>query len=175
MVHKSFFRRTSRRGYSLIEVLMTSLIIQIIAGIVTVSMSSAADTERTSYAAQDIVTAIRYARQLAQSDGVPCGVIFDTDNNQVRVFRGSTATIATNKAFPNGQYIIYLNQKSVSISAVNLAGPANNKVLTYGNIGVVSGVAKGLGSTTNTGVVTLSLGSHTKTVNIPTAGDPTLN
>jgi Tfp pilus assembly protein FimT len=168
-----------RRGYSLIEVLMTTLIIQMIAGMVSVSVSNVAATERANYAGQEAITAIRYARQLAQSDGTPCGVIFDAANQQIRVFRGTPSTTAVNSAIPGGQYIIKLAQQAnttgVKITSVSLAGPPQNNVVTYGNIGAISGTAKGLGSTVNTGFVVLSNGEGTTKVWIPAAGEPTLN
>lgn len=168
-----------RRGYSLIEVLMTSLIIQIIAAMVAVSVSTVTETERTSYAGQEAITAIRYARQLAQTTGTPCGVIFDNTNQQIKVFRGTTATIASNAAMPGGQYIINManqaNTHGVTIATVSLAGGTGNTVVTYGNVGATSGLAKGLGSTVNTGFIKFGLGGATKTVTIPSAGDPTLN
>jgi Tfp pilus assembly protein FimT len=168
-----------RGGYSLIEVLMTTLIIQMIAGMVSVSVSNVASTERANYAGQEAVTAIRYARQLAQSDGIPCGVIFDATNQQIRVFRGTTSTTAANAALPGGQYIIKLAQQAnttgVKITSISLAGSVGNNVVTYGNVGTISGVAKGLGSTTNTGFVVLSNGQGTTKVWIPAAGEPTLN
>jgi Tfp pilus assembly protein FimT len=179
--YSSLCRRPAprRRGYSLIEVLLTSLIIQIIAGMVSVSVSSVAATERTNYAGQETVTALRYARQLAQTDGVPCGVIFDSANQQIKVFRGTTSTIATNNAIPGGQYIINLTQQAnttgVKITSISLTGPAQNAIVTYGNIGTSSGVAKGLGSTVNTGFVVLSDGNAATKVWIPAAGEPTLN
>jgi len=168
-----------RRGYSLIEVLMTSLIIQIIAGMVAVSVSHVAETERTSYAGQEAVSALRYARQLAQTTGTPCGVIFDNTTQQIKVFRGTTSTIVSDSAIPGGQYIVNLttqaNTNGVKISSISLAGAAGTKTVTYGNIGATSGAPKGLGSTNNNGFIKLSIGGATKTVSIPSAGDPTLN
>jgi Tfp pilus assembly protein FimT len=172
-------RRCARGGYSLIEVLMTSLIIQIIAGMVAVSVSNVAATERCSYAGQEVISAIRYARQLAQTSGTPCGVVFDSTHQQIKVFRGTTATIAPNAAMPGGLYIVDLasqaNTRGVTISSVSLAGSLNNNVLTYGNIGTTSHMIKGLGSTTNTGFVVLTEGSGATKVNIPSAGEPTVN
>jgi Tfp pilus assembly protein FimT len=168
-----------RGGYSLIEVLMTSLIVQIIAGMVSVSVSNVAATERCSYAGQEAISAIRYARQLAQTSGTPCGVIFDSARQQIRVFRGTTTTTAPNAAMPGGLYIVDLasqaNTRGVTISSVSLAGTLNNNVVTYGNVGTTSHVTKGLGSTTNTGFVILSEGSGATKVNIHSAGEPTLN
>jgi hypothetical protein len=158
---------------------MTTLIIQIIAGMVGVSVSHVAATERLSFAAQEAVTALRYARQLSQTCGTPCGVVFDTDNQRFRVFRGSVITTAPNSGMPGGQYIVTLSTQSdtsgVTISTVSLAGAAGNKTVTFGNVGATSGLSKGLGSTVNSGYVTLSYGSTTKTITIPEAGEPTVN
>ncbi len=171
--------RRRRGGYSLIEMLITSLIIQIIAGMISVSVSNVAATERANYAGQEAITAICYARQLAQSDGIPCGVIFDAANQQIRVFRGDTGTTAANTALPGGQYVINLAQQAnttgVKIVSVSLAGPPSNSVVTYGNVGTLSGISKGLGSTVNTGFVVLSNGTGSTKVWIPAAGEPTLN
>jgi hypothetical protein len=146
---------------------------------VSVSVSNVAATERTNYAGQETITAIRYARQLAQTDGTPCGVIFDSANQEIRVFRGNTSTIATNAAIPGGQYIVKLAQQAntsgVKITSISLTGPAQNSVVTYGTVGATSGIAKGLGSTTNTGFVVLSYGNAMTKVWIPAAGEPTLN
>src|SRR5690349_8551559 len=91
-------RHPGRRGYSLIEMLMTILITQIIAAMVSVSVSNVAASERANFTGQEIITALRYARQLSQTLGTPCGVIFDSSTQQVKVFRGTTATIVANNA-----------------------------------------------------------------------------
>ena len=167
----------ARHAYSLIEMLITILIIQVIAGMIGVSVSTVASTERTSFASQEIITALRYARQLAQTSGTPCGVIFDSVNQQVKVFRGNTSTIAANTGMPGGQYIINLTQQAdtggVQLSTISLAGPASNNVVTYGNIGATSGEAKGLGSTANSGFVIVQRGTATKTITIPHVGEAT--
>ncbi|MEI8197951.1 MAG: GspH/FimT family pseudopilin [Phycisphaerae bacterium] len=163
----------------MIEVLLTCAIIQIIASMVAVSVASVTSTERTSYAAQETISALRYARQLAQTSGTPCGVIFDNTNQQIRVFRGTTTTIAPNAALPNNQYVINLsgqaNTSGVTISNVYLAGTAQNKIVTYGSIGFNSGLPRGLGSTNNPGYITLSRGNASKTITIPPAGEATFN
>jgi Tfp pilus assembly protein FimT len=173
--HRPLWRR--RGGYSLIEVLMTSLIIQIIAGMVAVSVSNVAAAERTSYAGQEVVTALRYARQLAQSSGTPSGVVFDATNQTVSVFSGTPTTIVPNNAMPGGVYTVNLNSQAnthgVMITSVSLAGDPNNNMVCYGTTQPKSGI-RGLGSTTNNGFVVLSQGTGSVTVNIPVIGEPTL-
>ena len=130
----SIGRRTQRStmgGYSLMEMLVTLIVIQAIAGMIGISVSSVASTERLSFTAQEIISAIRYARQLAQTSGTPCGVIFDSVNQQVKVFRGSASTIAPNAAMPGGQYIINLLQQvdtgGVQLTTISLAGCARQQ------------------------------------------------
>lgn len=164
-----------RRGYSLIEMLMTILLIQFIGALVAVQVSSATAVERSDYAGQEVIAALRYARQLAQTKGTPCGVIFDDVNQKISVFQTTTSNIVTTAAV-GGQYVVNFKTKSnclgTTISAINLSG--GGKVVTYGKIGSTSNMPRGLGSTTNNGLVTLKCGDATHTIVIPEAGEPTL-
>jgi Tfp pilus assembly protein FimT len=156
---------------------MTSLIIQIIAGMVAVSVSNVATAERTSYAGQEVITALRYARQLAQSSGTPCGVVFDATNQKISVFRGTPDAVVPNNAMPRGTYTVDLNSQAntqgVKITSVSLAGDPGNNMVYYGTTQPKSGV-RGLGSTTNNGFVVLGEGAGSVTVSIPVIGEPTL-
>ena len=168
--------RGGRRGYSLIEMLLTMLLIQFIGGLVAAEVSNAATAERVNYAGQETLSALRYARQLAQSTGAPCGVIFDDANQKISVFKGSQCVIAPNSALTGGQYVIYLstqaNLAGTTLSRITLAG--GGKVVIYGQIGATSNLPRGLGSTTTNGTVTLGFGAATCTVLIPDVGEPTL-
>jgi Tfp pilus assembly protein FimT len=166
------------RGYSLIEMLLTILLIQIIGGLVAVQVSSATASERTNYAAQETLSALRYARQLALSTGQPAGVAFDNTNQTITVFRrvNNQSVTETNTALMGGQYVINLktraNVAGTTLSNINLAG--GGKVVTYGLIGGTSYMPRGLGSTANNGTITLKSGSATLTVLIPDAGEPSV-
>ena len=52
--------------------------------------------------------------------------------------------------------------------------PTGNKVVLFGQIGGISRLPRGMGSTTNTGYIQLSCGHTTRTVVIPQAGEPKL-
>src|SRR5437870_2192120 len=73
------------RAYSLIEMLITVLIIQIISGMVMVNVSQVQTNERLARACEQIVLALRYARLQAMSTGQPGGVEFNVATNSVRV------------------------------------------------------------------------------------------
>jgi Tfp pilus assembly protein FimT len=171
MIHAppSTRRSARRRGYSLIEVLCTVLIIQIISGMVVVNVSSVQDNEKLSRAAEQIVVALRYARILAMSTGQPAGVEFDTATNQIRVFQGATATTVSNSQILGGTYLINLNtQADICNVKVSSALLSNDNTNPYQ---VIFGK---LGGTLNNGYVTLSYGSCTRTVNIPLVGEATI-
>lgn len=159
----------ARRGYSLIEVLCTVVIIQIISGIIVVNVSNVQDNEKLARACEQVVVATRYARILAMSTGQPAGVEFNTATNQIRVFSGAAATTALNSQVLGGTYLIDLNNQSdianVNISSVLISNGATNPYqVTFGK----------LGGTLNNGFVTLAYGTHTRTINIPLAGESTI-
>jgi Tfp pilus assembly protein FimT len=167
-----------RRGYSLIEMLLTILLIQIIGGLVAVQVSSATATERTNYASQETISALRYARQLALSTGQPAGVSFDNTNQTITVFKrvNNQNVTVTNAALMGGQYVINLktraNVSGTTVSNINLAG--GGKIVTYGLIGGTSAMPRGLGSTANNGTITLKSGASTITILVPDAGEPSV-
>lgn len=160
-------RRTrTRRGYSLIEMLITVLIIQIISGMVMVNVSQVQTNERLARACEQIVLALRYARMQAMSTGQAGGVEFNIASNTVRVFQGASATTVNNSLISGGTYVInFANQgetSGVRLSAAMIANDATDPYrVTFGN----------LGGTSNNGYVTLSYGGATKTVQIPMVGE----
>src|SRR4051794_878434 len=97
-------RRRSRRAYSLIEMLITVLIIQIISGMVMVNVSNVQTNERLARACEQIVLALRYARLQAMSTGQPGGVEFNVASNTVRVFQGNAATTVSTSFIRGGTY-----------------------------------------------------------------------
>lgn len=178
--HLHYRQLRSRRGYSLLELCMTILIIQMITGMVSLQISSVITQERLNYAAQEVVTALRYARQLAQTTGNPCSVYFDQAGKRIVV----SQTVGTTAAGPDnpvscpqmfgGKYSIDLNGQTnvrgVSISSVDLT-PTGTTYVKYGSIGTQSQLPRGLGSTTNAGSITLACGSARMMISIPAAGD----
>lgn len=132
-------RLRPRRAYSLIEMLITILIIQIISGMVMVNVGSVQRTERLTRAAEQVMVALRYARILAMSTGESAGVEFNTTTHTFRVFQGAAATTVSNSMIPGGLYSISLatshELNGVKINAVNIASGANPYRITYGKLG----------------------------------------
>jgi Tfp pilus assembly protein FimT len=158
--------RHARRAYSLLEVLITVLIIQIISSMVLVNVSSVQSTERLTRAAEQIVIAMRYARMVAMTSGQSAGVEFDKSGNSFRVFQGSSAVTASNALMSGGTYAVDFdtepNLSGVTIYDVSIAGSSTNPYrVTFGN----------LGGTTNSGYITLSYGSNQKKIKVPLVGD----
>jgi len=155
-----------RRGYSLIEMLITILIIQIISTMVVVNVSSVTAGEKAQRAAEQLIYATRYARMLAMTSGTTAGVEFDTASNTVRVFTGSTFTTAANSMFTNNQYSFDYDTHNdfagTRIIGAQLSAQSTNPYrVTYGT----------LGGTNNNGFVTIQYGTVQKTVSIPLVGE----
>jgi Tfp pilus assembly protein FimT len=167
--------RRGRGGYSLIEMLLTIMLVQFIGALVSVQVSSATAVERGDYAGQELITALRYARQLALTKGTPCGVILDDTNQKFSVFQTTTSNIVNNSAI-GGPYTVNFKTQSnclgTTFNSITLSG--GGKIVTYGKIGATSNLPRGLGSTTNNGIIILKCGTATHTINIPEAGEPTL-
>jgi len=166
--------RRRRRAYSLLEMLITILIIQIISGMVIVNTSSIQRTEKLQRAGQQAVIALRYSRILAMSGGKPAGVEFDVSSNTFRVFQATvpptgatTYTTVTNAMLSTGSYSIDLNGDhdcgGVKIADATLTNATSSPYrVTFGT----------LGGTTNYGHVSLGYGGTVMWVNIPQVGEP---
>jgi len=159
-------RRHLRRAYSLIEMLITVLIIQIISGMIMVNVSNVQTNERLARACEQVVLALRYARLQAMSTGQPGGVEFNVASNNVRVFQGNAATTVSTTFIRGGTYVIdFANQaetSGVKLTGALLSNDATDPYrVTFGN----------LGGTANNGYITLTYGGVTKTVQIPLVGE----
>ena len=163
---REYCRRRRAKGYSLIEVLLTVLIIQIISGMIMVNVSDVQTNERLARSCEQIVLALRYARVQAMSTGQPVGVEFNVSGNSVRVFQGPSATTVSDSMIAGGTYVINLNNQAET-SGVRLSGAmiSNDATDPY------RVTFSTLGGTSNNGYVTLTYGGVTKTVQIPLVGE----
>ncbi len=158
--------RRRKCGFTLIELLVTVLTIQVISAIVLVSVGNVEATERTDRAYNETIVALRYARMLAMTSGQSCGVEFDTQASRIRVFMGVAMTTVNNSQISGGSYIIDLknqtNVRGVTLTGISIVGDTTNPYqVWYGT----------LGQTNNTGTVTFTYGTCTKTLNIPSVGE----
>lgn len=70
----------SKKGFTLLEMIITLFIIALIVGLSTVTFISRQPSEMINSSARDIVSTLKYARTLAQSSGEVKVAIFDIDN-----------------------------------------------------------------------------------------------
>lgn len=178
-------RQRPRRAYSLLEVLITVLIIQIISSMIMVNVSSIQSSERLTRASEKIVVAARYARMCAMATGTAHGIEFAADTNTIRVYKvvngvdglgNPTTTYATvaNTLISGGTYVIAMNDDSdlagVRITGVSYTSSASSPYrITFGNLGGAMTVTNNLGAN-----VTLQFGNQAKTIKFPLVGDATV-
>jgi prepilin-type N-terminal cleavage/methylation domain-containing protein len=185
-----------RRGYTLVEILCSVLIISIMSSLVMVNVGSTDSTTRVDRAAQLIIEAFRYARMLSMGHGQTTGASYqptdaygvqiDTTANTVTVYHTTwnagtsqwnlPGTPVSNGLFGGGTYVINLNNYSacagVVISAVQLTGTADTSANTSSPYYCQY---RPFGNTenpgTNTAALTLSYGGASRTISIPSVGD----
>ncbi len=189
-----------RRAFTLLEVLLTVLIIGIISSMVAVNVSSGDAATRLDRAAQMIIAACRYARiqslghsqaNLTGTTATPSnayGIQIDTAANTVTVYRATyntgtskwnlPGTAVSDSLFGTGTCVLSFSTlatcSGVKITAVSLNGTTDTSANTsspYYCQYHPFGDALNYGST----AITLSYGGQTRTINIPQVGDATEN
>jgi prepilin-type N-terminal cleavage/methylation domain-containing protein len=192
--------RGSRRAFTLIETLITVLIISVISSLVLVNVSSVDATSRLDRAAQHVIAALRYARiqslshsQTLTGSSQPSdayGVYFNTASNTVTVFHSTwnaarnryvyPGNTVSNSLIQGGLYVVNLNTQSdcagVKITSVSLAGSSDTR---WNVRSPYVCQFRPMGTTPNYGLVpeaiTLTYGGCTCTISIPPVGDPQVN
>ena len=197
------FARPQRRAFTLLEVLLTVLIIGIISSMVAVNVSSGDASTRLDRAAQMIIAACRYARiqslghaQAAYTTGANpqpqptngYGIQIDTAANTVTVYRANyiipsskwnlPGGAVSDSLFGTGTCVLSFNTLStcagVKITAVSLNGTSDTSANTASPYYCQY---HPFGDALNYGTtaITLSYGGQTRTVCIPQVGDATEN
>ncbi len=86
------FYRSEPRGFTLIEVVIVVLILGIVATVAVPGMNDFFTEEKINAAADSVVTAVYYARNMSITTGVNHRVTFDTDLDSfsVEIYTGGT-------------------------------------------------------------------------------------
>lgn len=79
----------TERGYSLTELMIVLAITGILGGLASVSFHAQLPHHRLNGAARDLVSDLRWARQLALAERQPVSVILDLDQERYRIERRS--------------------------------------------------------------------------------------
>jgi len=170
------FRRPSG-AYSLIEMLIALLIIQIIASFVVVSIQSINGNSHMDQINKRVTGLLRYARMLAMSSGQPCNVDFSVANQTIKVYLGASTTPASNAMFPGGQCVINLNSDQ-GIAGVTITGLSTCAAVTVSGATVYRCTYGALGTRTSAPTFSLPMtvsfkyGKETSTLTVPNVGDP---
>ena len=189
----------ARAGWSLIETMACLVIISVVSAMAVVNTDSQDVSSRLDRAAQEIVSALRYARMEAMGHGQTLGattqptdlfygVQFDTDANTVTVYSTTwnsststwtlpgTAMTGSDLIYAGGKYIINFNTdpdvQGVTITSVHLVGTSDtlaNTVSPYVCQYKPFGEAENYGSAT--AAITISYAGSTRTISIPQIGD----
>jgi type II secretory pathway pseudopilin PulG len=194
------FGNASRSGYTIIETLLSVLIISIISTLVLVNTGNDDATTRLQRAAQTTIAALRFARMQSMGHGQSSGATFQptdaygvqikTDSNTITVYHATynsgtskwtlPGTTLTDSLFPSGNCVINFNTDpayaGVTISSVKLTGTADTSLNTASPYYCQY---RPFGDTfnpgTTTAAITLSYGGESVSINIPAVGDPSEN
>jgi prepilin-type N-terminal cleavage/methylation domain-containing protein len=189
-----------RRGYTLIETLLSVLIISFMSTLVLVNDGTDDASTRLDRAAQTIIAALRYSRMLAMGHGQTTGsslqptdaygVQINSAANTLTVYHTTwnsgtsewnlPGTALTDGLFSSDNCVINLATDpayaGVTISAVSLTGTADT---TPNTASPYYCQYRPFGDTENPGTanaaITLSYGGLTRSIKIPAVGDPTEN
>jgi prepilin-type N-terminal cleavage/methylation domain-containing protein len=158
----------SSRGFTFLEVVITTLIISIIATIAVEAVTNSDAALRAERAAREAVTAIRFARMRAMADGTSYKVRFNVGAKTISVVDPANGNAPLAAPLAGGIFVINLSGKTDVANvamACSIAGSASDPYdITFSPIG----------GTSNTGTVTFTYGQNTKVLTIPSVGDPTV-
>lgn len=112
-------RTTDRRGFSLIELVISIAIISAVAGIASVRFARSADRARVDAAADRIVSMIADARNRARTTGQETSLTFDVSPPSIRI-GGVSRTGLNQTRFDQDPYRVGF--ASIDFSGANILG-----------------------------------------------------
>jgi prepilin-type N-terminal cleavage/methylation domain-containing protein len=124
-----FFKGRDHRGFTLVEIIATLIIIGIIAAVIVSSVSGVADTDRVSQE-NVIKNHIRYAQSMAMKQGTAWGI--KCDGTDYWLFRTNDPdTPANQMVLPNEENVkVTLANKKVSMTVFTLFFDATGRPYT---------------------------------------------
>ena len=155
-----------RKGFTVVEMIMTMLILGITSMIALDFIANADAGLRAERAARDTVALMRFARTRAMCDGVTYKVRFDVANKTISAID------------PNNSNAVLAGPMAGSVMQVNLSGRSDvsNVTMTPALAGDSTDpydvAFSSLGNTSNTGTVTFTYGPLSKVLLIYNVGDP---
>ena len=114
----------TQKGFSLIELLIVMVITGIFSGLASVSFSSQLPHYRLNHAARDIVSDLRWARQLALTERQPISVVLDLERERYQIERRSQPGI------PIG-WVRDLLDRGQGYGEIDLVSSSGGRTLTF--------------------------------------------
>ncbi len=169
--------RGTRRGFTLIELMIVMVILAIAAAMV-VPMASYAGTMQVRAAGNMVAADLEYAKSMAISRGQKYSVVFDTTNETYRVTDQNGNTISDPVKQGSNTYTVNFRNDSrlnqVNIVTASFDGCDDGELRLPGE--PVQTAVAARPTLLNSGVITLQAGGVTKTVTVqPVTGYISVN
>ena len=167
MEHRLRHPSNNPRGFTLVEMTMAMLILAITTVIALDSVSHADAGLRAERAAREAVALVRFARARAMTDSTTYKVRFNVGAKTISVIDPNNGNAVMAGPLAGGTMQISLSNSEISgvTMSPSLAGAASDPYdVTFSS----------LGGTGNSGTITFTYGSVTKTLQVPSVGDPIL-
>lgn len=174
--HPARVSHTAQRGYTLLELAVVVVILGIAGQVIISSLSSPVEG-KVDVAVSEVAAAIRFARNESLRTGDLYGVEIKSNNEQVRVFRADTGTSP-----PTPLYDVYdpVSKRLWDVDfddhpfaagvdlgrSLSYLGTCNNQPFIVFRDGGAPACLDPLSVLLDQGVLTLSLGSATRTVTL---------
>ena len=161
-------KQKTRRAFSLVELMMVMLIAAILG---TIAMGTVSHTEaglRAERAAREAVSAVRFARTRALTDGTSYKVRFNVSARTITVIDPANSNAILSAPMAGGVMQINLSGRS------DVSGVAMSPTIAGDTSDPYDVTFSALGGTSNSGTIAFTYGSITKTLQIPNVGDPIL-
>lgn len=114
----------SQKGFSLTEVMIVMAVTVILSGLASVSFMSQLPHHRLNNAARDLVSDLRWARQLALAERRPVSVVLDPETDRYRIERQSRPGI------PIG-WVRDLRDRRQGFGEIDLVSSSGGRTLTF--------------------------------------------
>lgn len=114
----------AQQGYSLIELLIVLTITGILSGLASVSFFAQLPHHRLNHAARDLVSDLRWARQLALTERQPVLVVLDPESERYQIERSSQPGISIG-------WVRDLQDRGQGNGGIDLVSSSGGRVITF--------------------------------------------
>ena len=121
----------SSSGFSLVEILVVLALISIAAGLASVRFGEQLHHHRLNHAVRAIVSDLRWARQLAITEGQPVSVLLNPDEERSQIERASLPGVAV-------KGIRHFNDRRQGFGEVDLVGSTGGLKITFQPTGITT-------------------------------------